>query len=67
MRKLEKELLAVVFALNHESFVPIQEKALLSAPKRLPGMLLRLQRYNYQIIYRPGKDMYVGDTMSRAV
>ena len=28
-------------------------------------MLLRLQRYDYQIVYRPGKDMVLPDSLSR--
>lgn len=30
-------------------------------------MLLRSQGYDYETIYKPGEDMYVADTLYRAV
>ena len=41
-------------------------KALNSAPQRLQCMLLRLQRYNLEIRYKRGKEMFLADTLSRA-
>ena len=35
-------------------------------PKRLQGMLLRLQKYDFDIIHQAGKSMYLADTLSRA-
>ena len=29
-------------------------------------MMLRLQRYTFQLIYKKGKHMYLADTLSRA-
>ena len=29
-------------------------------------MKLELQRYNITVIYKPGKEMYLADTLSRA-
>lgn len=80
--QIEKEMLAVVFSLqrfdtyvyskhvtvesDHKPLMTIVKKALTAAPKRLQRMLLRLQRYNYTIVYRPGSQMHIADTLSRA-
>ena len=29
-------------------------------------MLLHLQNYNLKIVYKPGKELFIGDTLSRA-
>ena len=39
---------------------------LLSAPMRLQAMLLILQPYNLNVTYKPGKDIPMGDALSRA-
>ena len=36
------------------------------APPRLQRMLLRLQRYDFSVNYKPGKEMVLADTLSRA-
>ena len=80
--QIEKEMLAIVFALerfndytfgthstvhtDHKPLVSISKKPLNNVPKRLQRMLIRLQRYDYEIIYKPGVEMYVADTLSRA-
>ena len=80
--QIEKELLAVVFALerfnqyiygkqvevesDHKPLEIIVKKPLMSAPPRLQRMLLRLQRYDYKLRYKPGKEMILADTLSRA-
>lgn len=80
--QIEKELLSVLFALerfdtyvygkhiivenDHKPLVAINKKSLATAPKRLQKMLIRLQRYDYDIIYRPGSQMLVADALSRA-
>ena len=33
---------------------------------RLQRMLLRLQRYTLKVTYKPGKELYIADTLSRA-
>lgn len=43
----------------------ITSKNLTAAPARLQRMLLLLQRYDYQIRYRPGRDMTLADSLSR--
>ena len=95
--QIEKEMLAVVFGLerfhrytygrsvnvdsDHKTLESIVKKSLLSAPRRLhrmllrlqqsaprrlQRMLLRLQQYNYTIRYKPGSEMYIANTLSRA-
>ena len=80
--QIEKELLAIVFGMerfhhytygrhvdvesDHKPLEAINTKPLIAAPKRLQRMLLRLQRYDITITYKPGKDMHLADTLSRA-
>ena len=80
--QIEKELLALVFGLEHNHYytygrrvtlwtdhkplVSIASKPLVSAPKRLQRLMLRLQHYDVEIKYKPGKEMFVADTLSRA-
>ncbi|XP_011664712.2 uncharacterized protein K02A2.6-like [Strongylocentrotus purpuratus] len=80
---IEKEMLAVVFSMerfhqytfgrftsvvsDHKPLEMIIKKPLVKAPKRLQGMLLRLQKYHFDISYQQGKLMYLADTLSRAV
>ena len=51
---------------DHKPLEVIARKALNSAPQRLQRMLLRLQRYNLEIRYKKGKEMFLADTLSRA-
>jgi hypothetical protein len=80
--QIEKELLAIVFATerfhtfvygrqftvetDHKPLTALVKKSLASAPKRLRRMLLRLQRYNFTLVYRTGSQMLIADTLSRA-
>ena len=80
--QIEKELLAQVFGLehnhqyaygrkitlwtDHKPLVSISRKPLATAPKRLQRLLLRLAQYDTEIHFKPGKEMYVPDTLSRA-
>ena len=77
-----KELLSVLFALerfnvytygakvlvenDHKPLEIILKKSLQDAPIRLQRMLLRLQKYDFVIKHKPGKDLIVVDTLSRA-
>ncbi|PFX11932.1 Transposon Tf2-8 polyprotein [Stylophora pistillata] len=58
--QIEKELLAQVFGLEHN-----HQKPLAATSKRLQR-LLRLQQYDAEIRYRPGREMYLADALSRA-
>ena len=78
---IERELLAIVFACqcfstyllgrsfvaesNHKPLEIIAMKNLANAPPRLQRMLLKLQRYNVTIKYRPGKEMQLANALSR--
>ena len=56
----------VTIETDHKPLQSIFKKSLLSAPCRLQRMLLRLQRYNLEVIYKPGSQMYIADHLSRA-
>ena len=78
----EKELLSIVFGMgkfenyvygrkvlvesDHKPLEIICKKSLVSAPKRLQRMLLQLQKFDYHIVFKPGSQMYIADTLSRA-
>ena len=51
---------------DYKPLETIHKQPLASAPKRLQGMLLRLQRYEFNILFKQGKDIYIADTLSRA-
>lgn len=55
----------VILYTDHKPLVSISRKPLASAPKRLQR-LLRVQQYDAEIRYRPGREMYLADTLSRA-
>jgi hypothetical protein len=80
--QIEKELLAVVYACrkfhdyiygkdiiietDHKPLVTIVKKPLQNAPARLQSMLLKLQKYNFTLVYKQGKELFIADTLSRA-
>jgi transposase InsO family protein len=80
--QIEKETLAIVHCCkkfhynifgaqvlvesDHKPLQAIFNKPLLAAPMRLQSMLLRLQPYDLVVKYVPGKDIPLGDTLSRA-
>lgn len=80
--QIEKELLAVVFGLehfhyyvygrqvyvesDHKPLESIMQKPLSAAPPRLQRMLLRTMKYDVSLSYKPGKEMHIPDTLSRA-
>ena len=51
---------------DHKPLQSIFKKSLLTAPSRLQRMLLRLQRYNLNVKYKPCSQMYIADHLSRA-
>ena len=51
---------------DHKPLEAIFKKSLLTAPKRLQRMLLRLQRFNLDVRYKKGSQMYIADLLSRA-
>ena len=80
---IEKEMLAVVWGLerfhqytygrevivhsDHKLLQTIVNKPLDKAPRRLQGMLMRSQAYNFKLVWKPGKQQVIADTLSRAV
>ena len=51
---------------DHKLLVSNTKKPLVSSSPRLQCLLLRLQKYEVNITYVPGKHIHVGDTLSRA-
>ena len=80
--QIERELLAIFFGVerfegyvygrktfidtDHKPLESIMKKSLLSAPKRLQRMLLRLQKFYLEVSYRKGTEMHMADPLSRA-
>ena len=80
--QIEKELLSVLFALErfnvytygvkvlvenyHKPLEIILKKSLQDAPPQLQRILLRLQKYNFVIKHKPGKDLVVADILSKS-
>ncbi|KAL4008088.1 hypothetical protein ACER0C_001940 [Sarotherodon galilaeus] len=80
--QIEKEMLAIVFGAecfhqyvygrevnvesDHKPLEVIMKKPLSSAPARIQRLLMRLQKYQVQVQYKPGSEMYIADTLSRA-
>ena len=80
--QLEKELLAICFACSkfyqyiygkqvdvqsdHKPLEVILKKPIAKASPRVQRMVQRLQSYNLNVRYTPGKEMYLADTLSRA-
>ena len=51
---------------DHKPLMTIFTKPILTNPKRLQRMRLRLQKYSLTVEYKPGLEMYISDTLSRA-
>ena len=80
--QIEKEMLAIVYApekfnqftfgrkvtvhSNHKPLEAILKKPLACAPRRLQGMIMRLQKCDIEVQYERGKDMQIADFLSRA-
>ena len=50
---------------DHKPLESVMKKPLCSAPPRLQRMLLRLQKYDMLVMYKPGKSIPVADALSR--
>ena len=77
---IERECLSVCFGLekfhtyiygrhvlienDHKPLEMIQHKPIHVAPPRLQQMLLCMQKYDYTIVHKPGKDMVLADCLS---
>lgn len=81
--QIEKELLASTYGCerfhqyvygqafevetDHKPLVSIMTKPLNDCPMRIQRMLIRLQKYDFKMIYTPRKYMFAADALSRAV
>lgn len=52
---------------DHKPLISIINKPIAGAPARLQRMLVRLQPYTFELVYKPGRYLYIADTLSRAV
>ena len=80
--QIEKELLAIKFGVekfhtyiyghtvtvesDHKPLEAIFCKSLCDAPPRLQRMLLALQKYNLEVKYKKGNELFIADALSRA-
>ncbi len=80
--QIEKEFLAIVFSFekyhnlvygrhviiqsDHKPLTSIVNKPMSKISSRLQRMLLKLIKYDYEVQYVPGNQMYLADTLSRA-
>ena len=80
--QIEKEALAILYGCtkfhtylfgkevhvetDHKPLQAIFLKPLYQAPQRLQRILLSLQRYDLKVTYKPGKEMFISDCLSRA-
>ena len=78
---IEGEMLAIVYGIkkfshylygrrftvesDHKPLRHVQHKNISMAPPRLKSMLMKLSSYDYDIQYKPGKEMVMPHTMSR--
>ena len=81
--QIEKELLGVVYGCeqfhqyiygmktaietDHKPLIAITNKPLNNAPPRLQRLMIRLQKYDVELEWTPGKFLVIADTLSRAV
>ncbi len=79
--QIEKEALAIQFACHrfyqylygrkftvetdHKPLVSIFTKSLADCPARIQRFRLRLQKFDFDIVYTPGSKMYIADELSR--
>ncbi|XP_045024067.1 uncharacterized protein LOC116923346 [Daphnia magna] len=79
---LEKELLAVQFGLmrfkqyvfgqqvtvesDHKPLVGLLDKQVADCSPRIQRMRLQLQSFDFCLVYKPGKELFIADTLSRA-
>ena len=54
-----------VILTDHKPLLMIHNKPLKSAPPRLQRLLVKLQGYDFQLVYRPGKQMIIAYVLSR--
>ena len=65
-KKKKKKREKITVESDHKPLQAILQKSVLAAPCRLQRMLLRLQRFNLDVTYKPGSQMYIADHLSGA-
>ena len=55
-----------VIETDHKPLQPIFSKSITKAPPRIQRFLLRLQRYDFDVEFTPGKHLFIADALSRA-
>ena len=79
--QIEKEMAAIAFGAekfhqylygkkvlvetDHKPLEAICKKSLISAPARLQRFLLQVQKYDLEVVHKPGKEMFISDALSR--
>ena len=58
---------SIIVLSDHKPLTSIVRKDLVNAPPRLQQLLLRLQKYNFEILYEPGKSMIFADQLSHNI
>ncbi|XP_033116366.1 uncharacterized protein K02A2.6-like [Anneissia japonica] len=61
-----KDTQALSRFLDHQPLITIVKKPLHKAPARLQKLLMQLQRYHFELLYKKGAELYLADTLSRA-
>ena len=51
---------------DHKSLKQIFQKSILSAQSRIQRFLMPLQKYEFELMYIPGKQSIIADTLLRA-
>ena len=51
---------------DHKPLEAICNKPLNSAPDRIKNILLSLQKFDFEVVYQPGKEVIIADCLSRA-
>lgn len=79
--QIEKEMAAIVFGAtkfhdyiygrpvtvesDHKPLESIMKKPICAVPPRIQRMLFKVQKYDMKVQFKPGKEMYIADTLSR--
>ena len=53
-----------VIITDHKPLLMIHNKPLKSAPPRLQRLLVKIQGHDFQLVYRPGKQMIIADVLT---
>lgn len=80
--QIEKELVGVQFGIekfsqfvygkhfivetDHRPLIHIIKKPLNDCPARLQRILIQLRKYDFELVFKPGKELILADTLSRA-